>query len=89
MWLLYTCIWTQPPTPRHPTAPHRTQRRRYPGKSVLGAGVIFLGACASMFLPISRLVEAKAAQNDAARSHEYVPEHLRGGNGDYAIVEGG
>lgn len=67
---------------------HHHHRRRYPGKSVLGASVIFLGACVAMFLPISRLLGAKASQGDAARSHEYEPEHLRGSDGDYAIVEG-
>ncbi|CAM9681644.1 unnamed protein product [Scytosiphon promiscuus] len=62
--------------------------RRYPRKSVWGAAVIFLGACVSMYLPISRLVEARAALEDEARNHEYVPGHLRGTSGDYAIVEG-
>lgn len=62
--------------------------RRYPAKSVLGAGVILLGACVAMFLPISRLIEARSELDDATKSHEYEPDHLRGGSGDYAIVEG-
>ncbi|CAM9253219.1 unnamed protein product [Ectocarpus sp. 13 AM-2016] len=64
-------------------------RRRYPRKSVLGAAVIFLGACVAIYLPISRLINARATLHDDARSHEYDPVHLRGDSGDYAIVEAG
>ncbi|CAN0282821.1 unnamed protein product, partial [Ectocarpus sp. 8 AP-2014] len=64
-------------------------RRRYPRKSVLGAAVIFLGACVAIYLPISRLINARATLHDDVRSHEYDPVHLRGGSGDYAIVEAG
>eukprot|EP00904_Undaria_pinnatifida_P000046 jgi/Undpi1/10041/HiC_scaffold_28.g12495.m1 len=63
-------------------------KRRYPGKSVLGAGVIFLGACVAMLPALGRLLEARAGLGDAEIDHGYDAGRLRGGKGDYAIVEG-
>ncbi|CAN0023755.1 unnamed protein product [Ascophyllum nodosum] len=60
--------------------------RRYPSKSVMGSVVIFFGACVAMFLPIARLVHARFDHRNKPTDHD--PEHLRGQEGDYAVVEG-
>ena len=55
---------------------------------MLGAGVIFLGACVAMLPALGRLLEARAGLGDAEIDHGYDAGRLRGGKGDYAIVEG-
>lgn len=61
-----------------------------------GALVIFVGAGIAMFLPISRWVEAdermqerqEGAGSDMGAQDETYSGRLRGGTGEYAIVEG-
>lgn len=66
------------------------ERRVYPGKSVLGAVIIFVGAGVAMFRPMRHLFQAEAAIHgvDAKPYSGYDDDSLRGGSGDYAIVEG-
>ena len=52
----------------------------------MGSVVIFFGACVAMFLPIARLVHARFDHRNKPTDHD--PEHLRGQEGDYAVVEG-
>lgn len=57
----------------------------------MGAVVILVGACIAMYPPIFHLFQARAARAvalDDDPSSGYDDDSLRGGNGDYAIVEG-
>lgn len=54
---------------------------------MVGAVVILVGALVAMSLPILHLVQARRGL-DIENKHGYDAEHLRGGSGDYAIVEG-
>lgn len=64
----------------------------------MGAIVIFAGACLAMYLPIYHLIRARAATHPVDAEHSpfdgvsdrgYDDDDLRGGSGEYAIVEGG
>lgn len=58
---------------------------------MLGAVVILVGAGVAMFRPLNHLVQARAAaslDDDDAPYSGYDDDSIRGGSGDYAIVEG-